>query len=179
MHIAVLNNVKINLTLQYLLSAVFGVCIIALFAQIRIPIEPVPITLQTVAVMFIGYKFSPNQTLSATTLYILLGILGVPIFCDYSYGIEKVIGPSGGYLIGFVPSAYILASLKNRFSDTWLNMLVIGMIASAIVFIFGISWLAYLTSIKYAIQYGFLPFIIPGIIKVIALVSLLRIFKAL
>jgi biotin transport system substrate-specific component len=155
-----------------------GAAIIALLAQISIEIEPVPITLQTVAVMLIGYRFSPSQALKSTTLYLLLGLAGIPVFSNFAFGPQVIFGPTGGYILGFIPSAYFLALATRRFGDeSWLVMTALGLIATAITFVFGISWLSFLIGVQNAFTVGFLPFILPGITKVVMLTSLLKMVK--
>ncbi len=164
-----------NSIYKSLLTTLLGALIIAVFAQVSIEMEPVPITLQTVAVMLIGYRFSPAQAFKSTTLYMLLGLAGLPVFSNFDFGPQVVFGTTGGYIFGFIPAAYFLALATQKFGDkSWLTMTALGLVATAITFVFGISWLSFLIGVQDAINFGFLPFIIPGIAKVVMLTSLLK-----
>lgn len=171
-----MNALAINLD-KSLLTTLLGTLLIAIFAQISIEMEPVPITLQTVAVMLIGYRCSPLQAFRSTTLYLLLGLAGLPVFSGFSFGPQIVFGTTGGYLVGFIATAYFLARATIKFGDSWLAMTLLGLVATIITFIFGITWLSFLIGVEDAFTYGFLPFILPGVAKVVALTSLLKMSK--
>ncbi len=156
-------------------TTLLGTLLIAIFAQISIDIDPVPITLQTVAVMLIGYRCSPMQAFKITTLYIALGTLGLPIFSGLSFGPQVLFGTTGGYLIGFIASAcFISYAMEKLNGNSWLTMILLGLIATIITFIFGITWLGFLIGFEDAMTFGLFPFIIPGVAKVVMLTALLK-----
>ncbi|AMB98632.1 hypothetical protein AWM75_00865 [Aerococcus urinaehominis] len=101
---------KINdLTRNALMIALLAVC-----SQLSIPIQPVPITLQTLAVMLIGILLTPKNTLFVTVGYLVLGLVGIPVFANYSGGLSSVMGPAFGFIIAFIPAACLQALYLSR-----------------------------------------------------------------
>lgn len=143
-----------------------GLGILFCCAQISIPLQPVPITLQTVGVMLIGL-FYPQKTAVKTVLsYLALGALGAPVFSNLSGGLAVLLGPRGGYLIGFLLAAAAMSCARERIlKETWLSMLCNCILGNAVIYLCGVSWLSFYVGLSQAIQLGFLPFILPGIVK--------------
>jgi biotin transport system substrate-specific component len=138
--------------------------------QIIIPISPVPITLQilgvTLAATILGAKLG---TLSVI-IYTLLGAIGVPVFAGYTSGIPKLIGPTGGYIIGFIIAAYIMGTIvEKQENNTILNLFIVNSIGLIIVYAIGTLQLSfvYTHSIEKAFIAGVLPYILPDIVKLI------------
>jgi biotin transport system substrate-specific component len=158
------------------IKIVLGVIFLFASAQITIPLEPVPITMQTVALMAIALTYANlNTALATVSSYLILGGLGVPIFAGHSFGISKLFGATGGYLIGFLPCVYIMHKISDIFGKDTIYKLFFNCLAgTAIVFVCGISWLASFIGCQQAIISGFLPFIIPGIVKAVLLTAILR-----
>lgn len=144
-------------------SAAF-IALIALGSWVSVPFFPVPLTLQTLFVLLAGAVMHRNAVIPVT-LYILLGALGLPVFHNGIAGIGILLGPTGGFLIGFIPAALIVGlayETKNA------RVHVIGLaLASLIIYAFGISWLLYSTGmgIAAALAIGMLPFILGDVIK--------------
>lgn len=172
MNAAIIQKINISSVAQIL----FGAILIAILAQISIPLEPVPITLQTVAILLIGYKFKPETALYSVIAYIAAGLFGVPVFQNFDFGAGVVAGPSGGYIIGFAAAAYAIAKICE-ISKSWVYMLLAGVAGQLIIFTFGVTWLSGFVGFEDAITYGVMPFILPGLVKTIALVSLLKLVK--
>ncbi len=154
--------------------ALFGVTILFAGAQISIPLQPVPITLQTVSAMLIGLTFSKRAALTSALSYLGLGAIGLPMFANYMSGIGVIFGTSGGYLVGFLIGAYVMAVLKEYFSSSWVGMLTNCFVGSAITFALGITWLSTFVGFEKAITLGFVPFIIPGLLKAVVLTGCLK-----
>lgn len=128
-------------------TTVQKMCIIAMFvalmcvlAPISIPIEPVAITLATLALYLIGAVFSWKISLPIVALYLLLGLAGMPIFSKFQGGPQVLLGPTGGFLIGYLPCVLIESLLVSRFKGKiWVYPL--AMIAGTIVLYgFGTGW---------------------------------------
>ena len=162
--ITVINN-------NYLIKVLFGVTLLFLFAQIVIPLKPVPITLQTVAVMFLGLTYDRKAAISSVASYLALGSIGVPVFHKFLSGFNIITGVTGGY---FAVMATISQKLKR--SDI-LTSLLLTILGQLIIFISGIFWLSKAVGFKMALDFGFYPFIIPGIFKTIILITLLKVTK--
>jgi biotin transport system substrate-specific component len=160
------------------LKVVLGMLILFAGSQIAIPLEPVPITFQTVAVMLIGLLYSRREALSSVILYLALGGMGLPMFQGFEGGISHLYGPTAGYLIGFIASVYVMATLREYFElQSFLGILFNCIVGTLIVFVFGLSWLAYIIGFKDAITFGLMPFIIPGAIKAFMLSGALRFIR--
>ncbi len=147
------------------------VCVglIALFlsSQIFIPLEPVPITLQSVGVMLVAFSLPPKAAIHTIISYVLLGAMGLPLFGGFSGGMAVLAGHTGGYLIGFIPAVYVMSKAKTflDMSSSW-KIFVNCVLGSLCIYSFGVTWLAYhLGSFDKAIVAGLMPFIFPGLIK--------------
>ena len=159
---------------------VFGGAILLFAAsQIEIPLKPVPVTLQTVAVMLIGLTYSPRRAVEAHLLWLGAAAVGLPVLTGFEGGIVKLTGPTGGYLFGMVVATYSMALLKQKLS---LNSLksdaLLILMGTAIVFFFGVAWLAHLIGFEGAVMHGFVPFIIPGIVKAGVLCAALQALRS-
>ncbi len=147
-------------------------------AQISIPVpgSPVPVTGQTFAVLLSGAALGANRGAAAMSLYVLLGLVGLPVFADASSGWSVVWGATGGYLIGFVIAAYVLGRLAEARLDrtAWKALPIFG-VASLIVFGIGVPWLAVAAdvSLAKAVDLGFTPFILGGVLKAALAAALL------
>jgi len=158
------------------IKIILGVFFLFAAAQVTIPLEPVPITMQTVALMAIALTYANlNTALVTISSYLILGALGFPVFAGYSFGVNKLFGATGGYLIGFLPCVYVMHKLAKIFGrDTIYKLFLNCLVGAAIVFICGISWLATFIGWQPAIMSGFVPFIIPGVLKAVLLTVILR-----
>ncbi|MFA6226406.1 MAG: biotin transporter BioY [Methanoregula sp.] len=145
------------------LSAVF-IALIALGSWVSVPFFPVPLTLQTLFVLLAGAVMR-RYAVIPVTLYILLGALGLPVFHNGIAGIGILLGPTGGYLAGFIPAA-LIAGLAYEVSAA--RVRVIGLAATTvIIYACGISWLMYSTDmgIVAALSMGMVPFLPGDLIK--------------
>ncbi len=159
---------KINMTIVNIIYVISGVLLLSICSQTSIPMDPVPLTLQTVGVMLIGLYFKNNHAITIMALYLTFGTIGAPIFSNYGHGLQTLLGPRGGYLFGFLVAVTIMNYLKkhlskNNFIHTAFNCLI----GTMTILLCGVSWLAYYIGIENAVNKGLYPFIIPGIIKVI------------
>ena len=134
----------------------FGSWFVALFAQIEIPLQPVPITGQTFAVLLVGALLGSKRGAMAMIAYIFQGGMGLPFFAGGASGLSILTGAMVGYLVGFIGAAYIIG-------------LIPFFIGTVIIYAFGVTWLAIvLNNFSQAIQFGLLPFLIGDAIKLIA-----------
>lgn len=151
--------------------ALGGVTFLALMAQIALPIpgSPVPVTGQTLGALLIGASY--GRALGATTfaLYLGIGIAGAPVFSQQGHGIAKVVGPTGGYLIGMFLATVVLSFLASKKWDKKIFTAILSMlIGQALIFIPGLIWLQQSTGKDWSwtINAGLTPFIFGEIIKV-------------
>ena len=152
-----------------------GVAFIALLAQIAIPVpgSPVPVTGQTLAVLLIGTTYGARLGVLTFATYLLAGVAGAPIFApsatSANHGIDRLLGATGGYLVGMLVASLVLGYLADRKADqkfrTSFPALLLG---DAIIFTFGLLWLQQTLDLSWAktIAAGFTPFILGEAIKI-------------
>jgi biotin transport system substrate-specific component len=155
-----------------------AVALTALCAQIvfYLPGNPVPVTLQTFAVLLSGAALGANRGAAAMLLYIALGLIGLPVYADGKHGIDIVTGVTGGYLIGFLIAAFVVGRLSEaRLDRRPLTALPLFLIGSAIIYLIGVPWLAVSADqgLGWAISNGFVDFIPGDLVKAAAAAGLL------
>ncbi len=157
-------NLKRSLIITH--TALF-IAIIAIFSWISIPFPPVPVTLQTLAVLLTG-AIMRRYAIIPVALYLILGAAGLPVFHNGTAGLGILLGPTGGYLIGFIPAAFILGLCYERESRMMKAAGFIG--AEFFIYFCGVFWLIGTTGMDMvpALFAGFVPFIPGDIIKAIA-----------
>ncbi|MEZ6853652.1 biotin transporter BioY [Halodesulfovibrio aestuarii] len=151
--------------------------LIAVGALIQIPISPVPITLQIFFIVLAGYILGPVGGAVAMLLYILAGIIGLPIFAGGKAGFAVLFGPTGGYLLGFVGTAYIAGIGKH--SKNNVMPLVWGLLGLAFVYGIGFLRLKFVLDISFAkaAAIGIIPFIWSDLIKIAAAATAFRFLR--
>ena len=151
-----------------------GSIILAISAKVKIPFYPVPMTMQTFIVLFIGMSFGYKIALATVTLYLVEGILGLPVFSnspERGVGLVYFTGPTMGYLIGFL-SASVLASLI-KIDDNYLIIFLKLIISVTTIYLLGILWLGTLIGWdKPIIELGVIPFLFAEITKILLLTAL-------
>lgn len=149
-----------------MLQALLGLTMLFVTSQICIPIQPVPITMQTVGVMLVGLVLPYRPAMLASAGFIVLGAAGVPLWAGWKCGLSVLAGPTGGYLIGFVLAIHVMTRLREYLSFTGWYLAGICMVGQVCIYACGIAWLSVHTgSIQQALQFGLWPFIVPGVIK--------------
>jgi len=143
--------------------------IIGILAQITIPLPLVPITGQTLAIGLAATILGSRHGTLSIILYIIIGAIGVPVFAQMSAGLGIIFGPTGGFIIGFIPTAYIIGAYLEKTSFTIPNAIISNIIGMFVTLLFGTIWLKYVADLSWtsALISGFAPFIIVGIIKAI------------
>lgn len=164
-----------NLLLDIFLLA-GGVGLLALSANIRIPLWPVPITLQTSVVFLIAFFFGSKKGFLTIMSYLLLGIVGVGVFAGYKSGVSSIVGPTGGYLAGFLFMCPVVGLLiENGLGRNWKSVLTCMIIAEAVLYGFGLTWLwLYLgkTSLLKLLSVGLFPFLVGDSLKALLCIGL-------
>ncbi len=172
-----------QLAFQYIrnsrvLLTVIGAGLLCLCTQVNIPLHPVHISLQTVAVLIIGLTFSKADALRSVASYLALGAMGAPVFSYYSGGIAKLMSPTGGYLFGFLAAVWVMCTLRERVANMGTKeTFLVALVGSATVFLFGIPWLSTFVGWNAAITAGLVPFILPGIVKSVLVAAAVRYLK--
>ncbi len=154
----------LDAALVLLFSALVG-----LTAQVEIPLWPVPLTLQTLGVLFTGAVLGSRRGALALVLYLAEGAAGLPIFAGGASGVAHLLGPTGGYLAGFVVAAGVVGWLAERGWDRRLVWTALAMAAgNVIIYALGVAWLAvYLGDLQTAVVKGALIFVPGDLIKIV------------
>ncbi len=150
---------------------VSGSLFVAAMAQVKIPLPftPVPLTGQTFAVLVIGAVLGSSRGVTSLLLYLLLGLVGLPVFAGGSHGLAVLTGPTGGYLVGFLLAAYLIGKLAARQLDRRILTALLAFLAGmAVIYICGVAWLSLFLGFKGAILGGLVPFLIGDAIKLAA-----------
>jgi biotin transport system substrate-specific component len=158
------------------LLVVGGSLLVAALAQVRIPLPftPVPVTGQTLAVLVVGAALGARKGAASLLLYLLAGFAGLPVFHGGTSGAAVLLGPTGGYLIGFVAAAWLVGALAARGLDRRIPTALLAFLAGEVViYLFGVAWLSLFLGFKGAIIGGLLPFLIGDAIKLAAAALLL------
>lgn len=147
-----------------------GIAALTAAAQIRVPMWPVPITMQTFAVLTIGTAFGLRLGLMTILGYLALGAAGVAVFTGEGSGLGYMAGPTGGYLVGFAVAAVAMGAMARRGWDrTARGMAGAMFIGTAIIYAFGLGWMAHLfladKGAAWVMQYGMLNFLIGDALK--------------
>ncbi|MGL4257378.1 MAG: biotin transporter BioY [Microbacterium sp.] len=151
-----------------------GAAFVAILAQVSIPLWPVPITGQTLAVLVVGAALGAVRGAAALTTYMLVGLAGLPVFADFTGTIAAVAKPSFGYVIGFIAAAFVAGWFAERHWDRRPALAFVGFAAaSALPFVFGIPYLWFILDVVggaeltlwQLLEAGLLPFIVGGLIK--------------
>ena len=141
--------------------------IIAVLAQIIIPLPLIPITGQTLAIGLVVTILGLKHGTYAVLLYILLGAIGLPVFQSFTGGLGILFGPTGGYIIGFIPTAIVIGFYLKKTRLTFTHALVANILGMLVTLAFGAVWLKYLAELSWtaALLSGIIPFLIVGVIK--------------
>ena len=164
-------NISQTKILKSLLAVVLGSIALTISAKIKIPFYPVPMTMQTFVVLFLGISLGYKIGLASVALYLFEGIMGLPVFSnspEKGIGLVYFTGPTMGYLIGFL-AASLLAS-KISMKDNFLLVLIKLIIATSIIYIFGLFWLGTIIGWEKPIfSLGAKPFLLAEAFKIILL----------
>ncbi len=140
-------------------------------AKIKIPFYPVPMTMQTFVVMFLGLSFGYKIGLATVSLYLFEGIIGLPVFSnspERGIGLVYFTGPTMGYLIGFLSACYLASFVNSK--DNLLKILIKLIIAVSTIYLFGVIWLGTLIGWEKPIySLGVAPFLLAELFKILLL----------
>tara|TARA_B100001105_G_scaffold25454_1_gene17858 strand:- start:497 stop:1057 length:561 start_codon:yes stop_codon:yes gene_type:complete len=167
-------EIKLNKIAKIILVAVLGTLLLTISAKIKIPFYPVPMTMQTFMVLFLGITLGPKIGLLTISLYLFEGIFGLPVFAgtpEKGIGLIYFTGPTMGYLIGFLVAVYFAGSFKydKGIINTFLKLIF----SISFVYILGMIWLGTLIGWdKPIFKLGALPFLLAELFKMLLLLFL-------
>ena len=147
--------------------------LLILSAKIKVDLYPVPMTLQPLAILMIAMLCGRNISVASVTLYLLQGMLGLPVFA-YGGGLPYLLGPTGGFLFGFLVASLVVGELADRGWGKKIIQSVFAMLLGMFtIYFFGIFQLSLIKGFDYAIIYGMKPFIIGDLYKLLLAAFLL------
>ena len=163
--------------IKSLIVIFFGSILLAISAKIKIPFYPVPMTMQTFVVLFLGMCFGYKIGLASVSLYLLEGIIGLPVFSnspERGIGFVYFTGPTMGYLIGFLTACYFASFIKDR--DSYFLIFIKLILSVSTIYLLGILWLGVLLGWdKPIIKLGVSPFLYAELTKIILLTVIAKI----
>ena len=153
--------------LDTVLTAAFA-AFIAVCSIISIPVGAVPVTLQTFAVFFAAAMLGAKRGTLSVLVYALLGAVGLPVFSGMTGGFGVIAGPTGGYIIGFIPAAVIVGAAADRYDRRALPLAVSMALGSAVCYAVGTVWFMLLMKrgIGETLLVCVVPFLIPDAVKI-------------
>ena len=156
------------------LKITLGAVAMAAASNISIPTQPVAITFGTIVIMVIGLTYSRFEAVAAIGSYLTAGALGAPIFMNFGSTVAHMVGPSGGYLLGFLLAVYAMAYMREKYDLSMIYNCILGHI---LMYVPGILWLSTFIGMEAAIYKGFIIYIPTGIMKIVALIGLMKVIK--
>ena len=153
---------------------VFGSLLLAVSAQFKIPLYPVPVTGQTLVVLLIGMTYGPRLGGITLAAYLFEGALGLPVFAGGAAGVAVLMGPTAGYLFGFLLAAIAMGYLAERgMGRTVVSTIAAMVIGNCVIYLCGALWLANFIGFGQAIAAGVLPFLYGDALKLVVAAGLM------
>jgi biotin transport system substrate-specific component len=150
-----------NVTLTLL-----GATLLAFASQLSIPMQPVPLTFQSATVLLIGLMFGSRLGTSMVASYLIAGACGLPVFADAAFGVAAFTGPTGGYLIGFLPAVALTGWLAEKgFAKNSFSAFAASLLGASSLFLLGYLWLAQFVGWHTAYLVGVKVFLVTEAIK--------------
>ena len=162
--------------LKYIIITFIGSILLTISAKIKIPFYPVPMTMQTFVVLFLGISFGYKIGLATVGLYLFEGIIGLPVFSnspEKGIGLVYFMGPTMGYLVGFLGATFLAGYLN--FKTNIISIFFKLILSVSVIYILGILWLGNLIGWdKPIIQFGVTPFLLAELFKILILTLLAK-----
>jgi biotin transport system substrate-specific component len=164
---------------QGLRMMVFGALMAALMAvgaYLSIPVGPVPIVLQNMFVLLAGLLLGSRWGAASVAVYLLAGAVGLPVFAGGLGGVGRLVGPTGGYLLGYLPAVWVAGFISEKTQGRIVGDVVAMACASTVVYACGVSWLKVLTAMTWSktLVVGLYPFIVGDMLKIAAAAVIAR-----
>lgn len=158
-----------NSLLKQTLITLTGVLVLAMASQLCIPLSPVPLTFQSATVILIGMALGARQGAYIVSAYLAAGALGFPVFAEMHGGFPVFFGADGGYLLGFLPAAYLSGYLAEKgWAKYAISSFFAALAGASIIFLSGLSVLSTFVGWQQAIALGLLPFVVFETFKLLA-----------
>ena len=163
----IVKKIESTKILKKISLVLLGTLLLTISAKIKVPFYPVPMTMQTFVVVLIGIAFGWKLGLATIFTYLFEGAVGLPVFAgtpEKGIGISYMIGPTGGYLFGFILSVFI-AGFVNLNKNIFIKFLLISF-SIFVIYVTGVPWLAYLAGWEIAYVWGIKNFVLAEIFKI-------------
>ena len=163
----IVKKIESTKILKKISLVLLGTLLLTISAKIKVPFYPVPMTMQTFVVVLIGITFGWKLGLATIFTYLFEGAIGLPVFAgtpEKGIGIIYMIGPTGGYLFGFIFSVFI-AGFVNLNRNIFVKFLLISL-SIFVIYVAGVPWLAYLAGWEIAYVWGIKNFVLAEIFKI-------------
>ena len=163
----IVKKIESTKILKKISLVLLGTLLLTISAKIKVPFYPVPMTMQTFVVVLIGIAFGWKLGLATIFTYLFEGAVGLPVFAgtpEKGIGISYMIGPTGGYLFGFILSVFI-AGFVNLKKNIFIKFLLISF-SIFVIYVTGVPWLAYLAGWEIAYVWGIKNFVLAEIFKI-------------
>jgi biotin transport system substrate-specific component len=162
--------------LRMMVYASLFAALTAVGAFLAIPIGPVPIVLQNMFVYLAGLMLGGRWGLASVGVYLLAGACGLPVFAGGLGGIGRLIGPTGGYLIGYLPAVFIIGKMSQKENPRLVSDVPAMICGTLVLYICGVSWLKIVTGMSpaKALALGMVPFLIGDALKIAAAAAIAR-----
>jgi biotin transport system substrate-specific component len=155
--------------------------LIAVGSYLAVPVGPVPIVLQNLFVLLAGLLLGGRWAAASVAVFLLAGACGLPVFANGTAGLGRLIGPTGGYLIGYLAAAFLVGIMAEKANQRVALEVLAMVIGSMVVYAFGVPWLAMVTGMPWdkAIAVGLYPFLIGDALKIAAAIPISRAVRPL
>jgi biotin transport system substrate-specific component len=168
-----------EVSITQLRSMVFASLLAALTAAgayIQVPLGPVPIVMQNLFVLLAGLLLGWRWGMASMAVYLLVGVMGIPVFAGGKGGIATLLGPTGGYLVGFIAAATLAGWITGRHAGRLPWDIAAVVLGSLIIYALGVPWLKMVTAMPWdkAVWIGVAPFLAGDVLKAAAAVALAR-----
>lgn len=153
-------------------SLLLGLC-----SQISIPLwfTPVPLSIMPLPVLVMGVLMGKERATLAVLAFLAEGAMGMPVFAGGASGVATLLGPHGGYLMGFAAAAYVSGALTEiRYFSSFTRLMIALVAAEATLFMCGVSWLSLFVGVTNAVKFGFIPFIMGDVLKVLVAAKIVQ-----
>ena len=171
---------NISQNLHMTVYASLFAALISVGAYLSIPIGPVPIVLQNLFVLLAGLLLGSRWGFATVSVYLLAGAVGLPVFAGGLGGIGRILGPTGGYLIGYLPAVWLIGIISEKWGPRAVFDVFAMVLGSIIIYVSGVAWLKTLTGMTMmkTLAVGVFPFLLGDALKIAAAVPIARVLRA-
>lgn len=163
------STVKANSKVREMVTIALLAAVLCIMAPLSLPIGPVPVSLTNLALYFFVIIVGTRRTSIAFIIYCLLGMAGLPVFSGFSGGLGKLVGPTGGYIIGFLPMVIVMGLYIEKHRRNYVMNIIVMEASTWIPYLLGTAWLAFSAGMTFseALAAGVIPFIVEDLIKMV------------